>query len=477
MRNPFKPRDDPWTPPPAPEGAEERTDEEGPRRATGWWDWALLGLAILLVLAGAVAYMYVSFETGAQKDVPGVDSDELDPLDPFNVLLVGSDSREGLSDEEQFDLGAADVGGERADTVILAHIDPADDTVVMVQFPRDLYVPIHGDGTNKLNGALAGGPGQLVRTVERFTRVPIHHYAQVNIAGFRDLVDAIGGVDVCITEAIPFDSNTGIEVTEDELGMVHFDGERALRFVRSRNFTTGDFARMQNQQKFVAAAVDKITSASTFLNPVKIVGLYRAAGGNLTIDEGTSLRRLKNIAERMQSFDPARYEAYISPHLGITNNEAGSVILPDYDTMNVLFRAIRRNETPSLADGVPGRVNPGDVEVAVLNGTADPSAASVAAEQLRDATNIAGQSVDIVFVGEAENTGYPQTVVRYEATSSLAGQLVAAAIPGAGLEQTRAIEGADVQVFVGDDFTTRRITQLVPLPIPKPKAPPPACRG
>ena len=480
MTNLFTHDDDPWAPPPAPEGVEDPVPDEG-RRRVRWWHWGLLALALLLGLAGGAAYLYVNFEDRIQDTIPGVGSDDgkkLAPLDPFNVLLVGSDSREGLTDEEQLDLGAADVGGERADTLILAHIDPEENTVVMVQFPRDLYVPIYGDGTNKINGALAGGAEQLVRTVEGFTHVPIHHYAQVNIAGFRDLVDAIGGVDVCIPDPIPFDSNTGIEVLPEEVGMVHFDGERALRFVRSRNFTTGDFERMQNQQKFVAAAVDKIMSAGTFLNPARIWSLYRAAGDNLKVDEGTTVRKLVNIAERLQSFDPQRYEAYISPHLGITNNEAGSVILPDYETMKILFRAIRRNLTPSLADGVPGQVSPGDVRVAVVNTTTDPNAGVAAAEALKTATNIAGRSVEITSITSVEpEPGEPaQTIVRYAATASLAGQLVAAAIPNAGLEQTRAVEGADVQVFVGEEFSTRRITQLVPLPIPEPKAPPAACR-
>lgn len=473
----FRRGQDPWIPPPAPKSDEALAPHSPAPRRLRWGLWLLLILILLLLAGGGAFLLKDRLEEKIQTAIPDVDRKELAPLDPFNVLLVGSDSREGLTEEEQHDLGAGDVGGERADTLILAHIDPAGDTVVMVQFPRDLYVPIHGDGTNKINGALVGGPGQLVRTVEALTKVPIHHYAQVNIAGFRDLVDAIGGVEICITEPIPFDPNTGIEISPDEVpGMVEFDGERALRFVRSRNFTTGDFERIQNQQKFVAAAIDKITSAGTLLNPTRIIRLYRAAGDNLEVDQGTSINRLVNIAERLKSFDPARYEAYVSPHLGITNNEAGSVILPDYETMKVLFGAIRRNQTPSLADGVPGRVEPADVRVAVLNGTSDPAAGSIAAEELREATNIAGASVEIVSVSAAGDGGYGRSVVRYSPTASLEGQLVAAAVPGAILEQSKLSEGVDVELIVGADFDTRRITQLVPLPIPKPKAPPAACR-
>ena len=220
-----------------------------------WWQWALLAFLVILIAVGGYAlWVYFKTQGNVQGNIP--DIEQADETKPFNVLLVGSDSREGLTEEEQLDLGAAAVGGERADTLILAHIDPDNDHIIMVQFPRDLWVPISGMGENKINSALLGGPEQLVRTMKDLTGLPMNKYVQVNIAGFRDLVDAIGGVDICIPEPIPFDPKTGIEVTEEEVGIVHFDGDRAIRFVRSRNFTTGDFERIQNQQKFLAAAID-----------------------------------------------------------------------------------------------------------------------------------------------------------------------------------------------------------------------------
>lgn len=227
-----------------------------------WWQWAVLGVLLVFVIGGTYGtWLYYSTQGKIQEEFEGVEKP--DETQPFNALLVGSDSREGLTDAEQLDLGARAVGGERADTLILAHIDPANDHIIMVQFPRDLWVPIPGLGENKINAALEGGAERLIQTVKDLSGLEVNKYLQVNIAGFRDLVDAIGGVDICITEAIPFDSNTGIEITEDELGMVHFDGDRAIRFVRSRNFETGDFERIQNQQKFVAAAINKVTSTST----------------------------------------------------------------------------------------------------------------------------------------------------------------------------------------------------------------------
>ena len=133
-----------------------------------WWQWAALGLLVVVVMGGAYSvWLYYKTQGKIQEDLEGIDP--ADEAEPFNVLLVGSDSREGLTEEEQLDLGARAVGGSRADTLILAHVDPADDHVIMVQFPRDLWVPIPGLGENKINAALMEGPDQLVQTVKDLT--------------------------------------------------------------------------------------------------------------------------------------------------------------------------------------------------------------------------------------------------------------------------------------------------------------------
>jgi LCP family protein required for cell wall assembly len=276
MRNPFR-KKDPF--------ALERKDglfrgvatRDRRRKRFRWMrkKWVAIPLAIILVLGGLVGfevYKYFHAQGKLQDKTLGKDVTTEPKEAPFNALLVGSDSRDGLTDAEQLDLGASDtnpdgtaLGGDLADTLIVAHVDPNTDKVTMVQFPRDLYVPISGGGSSKINSALQGGRPELVQTVEDLTGLSINHYAQVNLAGFRDIVDAIGGVEVCIPEPIPFDPATGIEVKEDEVGMVQFDGDRALRFVRSRKiFPNGDFDRIANQQKFLAAAIHKLTSPRRF---------------------------------------------------------------------------------------------------------------------------------------------------------------------------------------------------------------------
>ena len=439
-----------------------------------WWQWALLAALVVFIAVGGYAmWLYYSTQSKIQEDNQEIT--EADEAEPFNVLLVGSDSREGLTEEEQLDLGAAAVGGERADTLILAHIDPAEDHIVMVQFPRDLWVPIPELGENKINSALLEGPEQLVRTVKELSGLQINKYVQVNIAGFRDLVDAIGGVDICIPEPIPFDPQTGIQVTEEEVGIVHFDGDRAIRFVRSRNFTTGDFERIQNQQKFLAAAIDKITSTSTLLNPTRILKLTDIAGDNLRTDQHTTLNGIRDLMGKFRGFTPDRFEAYITPNHGIGNVDGISTVEYDPVTSKVLFDAIGQNESPAEADGVTN-IAPSTVRVGVYNGTGVDGTAGEAAEELVAATDVGDGPVEIIEIADARGTSHQTTVIEYEAEAEKLAQVVADAIPNAELIEKNTPSGIDVEVIVGKRFETQQLVNIIPIPIPKPGEVPDVCK-
>lgn len=439
-----------------------------------WWQWVALGVLVLFVVVGGYGTWLYYKTQGIVQDK----NDEVtaaDEAEPFNALLVGSDSREGLTEEEQHDLGANAVGGERADTLILAHIDPANDHIVMIQFPRDLWVPLPGGTENKINSALEGGPENMVRAIKELTGLEINKYLQVNIAGFRDLVDAIGGVDICIPEPIPFDPNTGIEVTEDEVGLVHFDGDRAIRFVRSRNFETGDFARIQNQQKFVAAALNKVTSAGTLLNPTRILRLLEIAGDNIRTDHLTTLFGIRKLAQTLKGFEPERFEAYVVPNHGIGNVNGISTVEYDPIAAEVMFEAVADNESPAEADGVTN-IEPSTVRVGVYNGTGIEGTAATAATELTEATDVGEGPVDIIEIADAPRTGYKETVIEYEPEAEKLADLLAAAIPDAELEEAETKPGVDVEVIVGKRFATQQLVNIVPIPIPKPGEVPDACK-
>ena len=329
-----------------------------PHRTRHVWRWVLAGIVLVFVALGGYGWWLYNDTANAIKDesIPPSVIGVKKPGQPYNALLVGSDLRSGLTPKEQLDLGAGTEGvtGQRADTLIIAHIDPEPGRVTMVQFPRDLYVKIHGGPKDRINIALDGGSTKLIRTVKDLTGLEIHHYAMVNIAGFRDLVDAVDGVDLCLTEPIPFDDATGIEVTTDELPLVHFDGDRALRFVRSRNFPNGDLGRIQNQQRFLAAAMDKLTSASTLLNPAKLLRLPGVATKNVSVDSNTGIPQLRALAGQLESFDPKRFEAYTAPLEGpVMLPDGRQVLLPDRRAMNRMFGAIARNVSPADVPGKP----------------------------------------------------------------------------------------------------------------------------
>jgi LCP family protein required for cell wall assembly len=444
------------------------------------WQWITLAVVVVLAAAGGtLLYFYLHLEHGIQ--FRSKETQAAPPGRPFNALLVGSDSRAGLSKKAQEKLGANYVPGINADTIILAHIDPADDTVIMMQFPRDLWLELPGKGKAKINSAVAYGPDYLIKTLKSITGLEINHYVQVDLQGFRQVVDALGGVEVCVPEKIPFDSHTGLEVTKP--GMIHFNGNEALRFVRARHvFATGDFARIQNQQKFLAAAVQKATSVSSILNPSHVVGLYHAVKDNVLIDDGLNIPELRNLLSKIRNIDPEHYQAYTVPNLGATEITTSdgtrvSIVRPDRPGMKAMFHAIADNERPSDVDEVPD-IEPGTIRVGVYNATGEAGAASRAATELKQATRVGqGGGVDIVEIGNAPRFGLKKTVVRYSAESRNMADLVAAALPGAKLKQVgHTYAGTDVDVFVGRHFDTKQIVQILPIPLPTPGNPPPACR-
>jgi hypothetical protein len=286
-----------------------------------------------------------------------------------------------------------------------------------------------------------------------------------------------------VPEPIPFDEQTGLEVTEEQVGMVKFNGDDALRFVRSRAFATGDFERIQNQQKFVAAALDKVLSGSTVLQPGRVNALADVARKNVEIDEHTTLKGLAEIGNKLRNFDPDTYEAYTAPNLGTgvetVDGVEVSIVVADPDTMEVMFEAIAANRSPAEADGVPG-IAPQTVRVGVYNGVGlDRPVASPAARQLEEATTVAGEHVEIVEVANAKNFRFRGTTIvanSEEPEAERMAELVAAAIPGAEVEVGKTKPDVDVAVIVGrGKFRTKKITQILPIPIPKPGDLPEVC--
>lgn len=218
-----------------------------------------------------------------------------------NWLILGSDSRQGLSTSDQQRLHTGYDTGARTDSMMVLHIGDNGDTLMSI--PRDSYVTIpawtdskgvqHGQSRHKINAAFADGDGPLlVKTIEYNTGIHIDHYAEIGFSGFVNVVDDLGGVDMCIDHAI-VDKASGANL---KAGCQTLNGTQALAFVRERHQeATQDLARMQHQQQFLNALAHKATSPGTFLNPFTLYPTMNSGLSMLQVDNNTGLTDLGSM--------------------------------------------------------------------------------------------------------------------------------------------------------------------------------------
>lgn len=251
-----------------------------------------------------------------------------------NWLLVGSDSRQGLSQEEIDTLQTGDdIGVGRTDTIMLLHI-PKSGQPTLVSIPRDSYVSIPGYGHDKINSAFTnGGPQLLTTTVEQATGLRIDHYAEIGFGGFAGMVDAVGGVNICVEQPIDDD----VINYHVPAGCQDMDGPSALSFVRTRHSAMGDLDRVQRQRQFFAALMDKATSASTLANPFRVFPLITKVGSSFIVDEGDHSWDLARLALAMRS--GVKNETV--PVGGFADYAVGSVVLWDEAASEALFAGMR----------------------------------------------------------------------------------------------------------------------------------------
>lgn len=254
------------------------------------------------------------------------------------TLLVGTDSRLGLSEADQQRLSTGgDVGGRRTDTIMLLHQPPSGDDV-LVSLPRDLYVAVPGQGQNKLNSAFAfGGEQLLTRTIETNTGVRIDNYIEVGLGGFATIIDALGGVEYCLDAPLD-DPLAGVNLPA---GCQELDGPQALGVARSRAYPTGDLERIRHQQGVLSATLTKATSLSTLLNPFTAVSLLNSGLGALVMDDGDSVMNLLSFA-RAASSDIRRETVPVGD---FASTNVGSVVKWSPLTTRY-FDAIAQGNTP-----------------------------------------------------------------------------------------------------------------------------------
>lgn len=273
-------------------------------------------VVLALVLSTLWAYRHLEGNITAVDitDIVGTDrpekvESETDELDPLNILLLGSDERQGQ---------AANIGGESpglSDTTIVLHLSADRERAYGVSIPRDSIVDrpdcyttdgseIPGESEVMFNTAYAvGGPGCTQRTVEQLTGIRIDHFAVVKFDGFKDMVDALGGVEICVPTEVD-DRSHGIYLPE---GTYEADGTQALNYVRVRHVISenGDIGRMKRQQAFLASMANEAISAGTLINPHKLYKFLDAATKSLITDSDlANLRELSSLANEVRNLGP-----------------------------------------------------------------------------------------------------------------------------------------------------------------------------
>ena len=334
----------PLRPPSEPGGRGTRLPRR--RRKIRWLRIVLLLLlAYLVILVGVPVLAWtrvdkVAFAPSGERPTGGAGT---------NYLVVGSDSREGLSRDERNRLGTGTAGGRRTDTIMLLHVPSLGGPPTLVSLPRDSYVPIPGNGQNKINAAYAfGGPRLLAATVENVTGLRVDGYIEIGFGGFVGVVESLGGVEMCLPKAVK-DEKAHIDLPA---GCQELDGPDALGYVRARYFDPlGDLGRVERQRQFMSAVMKETLTPGTVLNPVTYTRVGLAYGDALTVGDTTGI------------FDTARFALAmraVSSGNGVTltvpiadpgfSTPVGSAVKWDREKALALFNALRDGEPipPSL---------------------------------------------------------------------------------------------------------------------------------
>lgn len=273
------------------------------------------GFAIATIrrVEGTIPKFRVGAECEGDDCVPSVDPVCIREACTF--LVLGSDSRAGLTRQQRKIFGTA--AGQRSDTIILVQVDPERDRTVVLSIPRDLRVTIPGHGVNKINTAFGHGPDVMVRTVERLTGLHVNHYVEVNFIGFQRLIDALGGIPVCINRPMK-DKLANLNLPR--AGCYNLRGPAALAFVRARHIEGDripDFSRISRQQQFMRALIEKSLSIGSVL---RLPELIKAVENNLIVDENMNLYALQDLTRKLGELGQGHVTFRIVPALPVQVN-------------------------------------------------------------------------------------------------------------------------------------------------------------
>lgn len=435
---------------------------------------AAAAAAMVLVVSGFGYGLLVWSDAGIDRvDAFAATADRpaASPDGSTTFLMVGSDARTGMSKADRRRLHVGNnpgTVGRRADTMLLVHVSARHDSVTAVSLPRDSYVTIPAhvgtDGSNvperrnKLNAAYAvGGPQLAVATVERSTGVRIDHYVEVDFLGFEELVNAVGGVDVCTSKPLR-DYKAGLRLPA---GTTRVDGRTGLAYVRARNLDArADLGRIERQQRFLGAMVSRVTSKDVLLDPRALVRFLDAALGSVRADRDLTRTEMVALATQIRhvSSKDVRFRTVPVSDPSYRPGQIGAVALWDEQAAGEMFDAMRLDSAPEPSATKAGKaavtVAPAEIHVRVFNGAGTAGLGARATEDL------AARGFQVA--GPAQNwrrSGLARTVVRYDARYTESVKTLAASLPGARLEKVTGL-GRTQEIVVGSSYDGVRAVRV-----------------
>jgi LCP family protein required for cell wall assembly len=423
-----------------------------------------LSAVVLAAAAGGLGYVYRKVDRLPRIELSGVLASPDATGEAKNYLIVGIDDATGLEADDP-------VWNDReaqtlSDTIMVLRVDPAERKAALLSLPRDLWVTYPDGDEARINTAIQRGEGRpdvLIELLDSYLSIPIHHYVQLNFAGFRDLVDAIDGVPIYFPHPAR-DRYSGLSVLDT--GCVTLDPVQALAYARSRHYQelieddwtsdpTGDLGRIGRQQAFIRAALDRAVSRGA-RNPATLDRLLDVGLDSVTVDDDLTTGDIFDLAQRFRSFAPSSLETLSVPVEEDTTSGGAQIVRLIESQAEPVLAQFRGDDATDddggLADddtSATELVDPVSVRLTVRNGSGVSGQARAAAEDL------GGAGFTVVGTGEADAFDYAETTIRYPAGSRAQAETIERwLVAGATLEEIPASDdgAATIEVITGDDW-------------------------
>jgi LCP family protein required for cell wall assembly len=364
---------------------------------------------------------------------------------PLNILLAGVDLRSGLSHAEQVRLHVGHSISSNSDTMMIIHVPANHSSVSVVSLPRDSWVDIPGHGMNKINAAFGlGGPRLMVQTVEHDTGLTINDYIEVDFPGFVKVVNALGGVNICLPFAVD-DPYSGLRMAA---GMHHVYGVTALKFVRDRHsFALSDLARISDQQQLLSSMLREAISSGTLANPIKLSHFLSAAAAAVKVDQRLNVTTL---ADQLRGISPSNVVFTTVPvsNMNYLTPTGESAVLWDSQAAAKLFADLKADKSltnkahPQRPRKKPSGPERSQVSVDVYNGTLiNGLSASTGAQLTQLGFTVHGAGLSWT------SADIDQTLIEYPPGMTASAQVVHKVMPGAALRQVSGL--ARIRIVLG----------------------------